>query len=565
LNKVTDKAQIASLVLRHGRILTLDEKHTEAAALAINGDSIIAVGSDADITPYIGPETQVIDLVGRLAVPGFIEGHGHFMELGRSLMALDLTKADSWDTIVVMVADAAKRTQPGTWIMGHGWHQDKWYHPAVPSGGEFLLDGKLNAAAPESPVLLSHASYHAVIVNAQALAVAGIQADAPAPLPSGIMRDTSGRLVGLLRDSAQDVVYEALRHDEQRQSPDRIYARIREQALLAARDALSKGITAFVDQGESFETLDFYKKLAEEGELPLRLYAMVGSEPVNRLEAKLKDYRLIHYGKEGYLTIRTIGEVLVDGALGTHTAWFLKPYADLPDSTGLNVVPLADVRQIAELALRHSYQLAVHAIGDRANHEVLNTFAAIFKAHHASGLRWRIEHAQHLAPADIPRFAELDVIASVQAVHATSDGTYVVKRLGEKRAREGAYVWHSLLQSGAVVTSGTDVPVEDENPIVNFHCAVTRQLSDGSRFYPEQRMSRLEALKSYTLANAYAIFEEDRLGTLEPGKLADITVLSRDIMEVPEDEIPDTQADYTIVGGHVVWGRTMGGQKSKTG
>ena len=555
MNEITDKTQLASLVLRNGRILTLDEKHPEAEALAVNGDSIIAVVSNTGIAPYIGPETHVIDLAGRLAVPGFIEGHGHFMELGKSLMALDLTKADSWEAIVAMVADAARRARPGAWIMGHGWHQDKWYNPAVPGGDGFLLDDKLNAAAPDNPVLLSHASYHAIIVNAQALAVAGIQADTPAPLPGGIMRDTSGRLVGLLRDSAQDVVYEALRHDEQRQSPDRIYARVREQALLAGRDALSKGITTFVDQGESFETLDFYKKLAGEGKLPLRLHAMVGSEPVNRLEAKLEDYRLIHYGKEGYLTIRTIGEVLVDGAIGTHTAWFLKPYADLPGSTGLNVIPLSDVRRIAELALRYDYQLAVHAIGDRANHEVLNTLAAVFETHHASGLRWRIEHAQHLDPADIPRFAELDVIASMQAVHATSDGAYVVKRLGEKRAREGAYVWRSLLQSGAVVTSGTDVPVEDENPIVNFHSAVTRQLSDGSRFYPEQRMSRLEALKSYTLANAYAIFEEDHLGTLEPGKLADVTVLSRDIMEVPEDEIPDTQVDYTIVGGRVVWDR----------
>ncbi len=553
--KIADKTRTASLVLQHGRILTLDERHPEAKALAINGDSIIAVGSDADIAPYISTDTRVINLKGRLAMPGFIEGHGHFMELGKSLLALDLTKVDSWDTIVAMVADTARRSQPGTWLMGHGWHQDKWYRPAVPGGDEFLLDGKLNAAAPENPVLLSHASFHAMIVNAQALAMTGIPVAAPAPLPAGIMRDSAGKLVGLLRDKDQAAVYAALRHDQQRQSPDQRQARMREQALLATQDALAKGITAFVDQGESFATLDFYKKLAGEGELPLRLYAMVGSEPVNRLEAKLKDYRLIHYGKEGYLTIRTIGEVLVDGAIGTHTAWFLKPYADLPDSTGLNVVPLTAVRQIAELALRFDYQLAVHAIGDRANHEVLNTFAAIFKAHQASGLRWRIEHAQHLDPADIPRFAELGVIASVQAVHATSDGAYVVKRLGEKRVREGAYVWRSLLQSGAVVTSGTDVPVEDENPVINFHSAVTRQLSDGSRFYPEQRMSRLEALKSYTLANAYALFEEDRLGTLEVGKLADITVLSRNIMEVPEDEIPETRADYTIVGGHVAWDR----------
>ncbi|MFC1911578.1 amidohydrolase [Chloroflexota bacterium] len=553
MNRITDKAQIASLVLRKGRILTLDETYPEVEALAVSGDHIIAVGSDADITLYIGPETRVIDLAGRLTVPGFIEGHGHFIELGKSLMALDLTKTDNWETIVAMVADAARHAQPGTWVMGHGWHQDKWHNPAVPGGDRFLLDGKLNAAAPDNPVLLSHASYHAMIVNAQALAVAGIHPDAPAPPPGGIMCDASGRLVGLLRDSVQDVVYEALRYDEQRQSPERTHARLREQARLAARDVLSKGITAFVDQGVSFETLDFYKKLAGEGELPLRLYTMVGGEPVNRLEAKLPDYRLLHYGIDGYLTIRTIGEVLVDGAVGTHTAWFLKPYADLPDSTGLNVVPLTDVRQIAELALRYDYQLAVHAIGDRANHEVLDTFAAVFKAHNVSGLRWRIEHAQHLDPADIPRFAELGVIASMQAVHATSDGAYIVKRFGEKRAREGAYVWRSLLQSGAVIASGTDTPVEDENPMANFHSAVTRRLNDGSRFYPEQRMSRPEALRSYTLANAYAIFEEDRLGTLGPGKLADITVLSRDIMEVPEDEIPGTQVDYTIVGGRVAW------------
>jgi predicted amidohydrolase YtcJ len=290
--------------------------------------------------------------------------------------------------------------------------------------------------------------------------------------------------------------------------------------------------------------------------LPLRLYTLISNESNEALEKHVAGYRMIDYGTHGFLTVRGIGEILADGALGTHSAWFLKPYNDRPESTGINVTPMSSIRRTAEIAIDHNFQLAVHAIGDRANHEVLNMYAEVFKQHpDKTGLRWRIEHAQHLHPTDIPRFGRMQVIASMQAIHACSDGPYVIKRIGRQRAKEGAYVWQSLLQSGAMLNQGTDVPVEDENPIPNFKCAVTRQLPDGSHFFPKQDLSRDEALKSYTLWNAYGIFKAKRIGSLRPGKLADIAVLSKDIMTIPADQIPEAKVDYTILDGKVVYQR----------
>ena len=256
------------------------------------------------------------------------------------------------------------------------------------------------------------------------------------------------------------------------------------------------------------------------------------------------------------LTVRTIKRS-IDGALGSHGAWLLAPYADLPSSSGLNTTTVASVEETARLAMLHDYQLAVHAIGDRGNRETLDIYERVFAANpDKTGLRWRIEHAQHLHPDDIPRFGQMGVIASMEAIHATSDAPWVVSRLGERRAREGAYVWQSLLQSGAVVTNGTDAPVEDVDPIASFYASVARRDNNGNAFYPDQRMSRMEALRSYTLSGAHAAFEEDIKGSLTPGKLADITVLSKDIMTIPEEEIPSTEVVYTIVGGKVMYSRT---------
>jgi predicted amidohydrolase YtcJ len=317
---------------------------------------------------------------------------------------------------------------------------------------------------------------------------------------------------------------------------------------------LSKGVTSFHDAGVSFEDIDFFRELAEAGELPIRLYPMVRRASNEEMAERLPAYRLIGHGNN-FLTVRSIKRQ-IDGALGAHGAWLLEPYEDLPTSVGLVLEEPDDIRRTAELAIEHGYQLNTHAIGDRANREVLDIYEDVMHSHpDNTDLRWRIEHAQHVDPADIARFVELALIASMQGVHATSDGPWVPLRIGDTRARTGAYVWRTLLDAGVVVTNGTDAPVEDVDPIASFHSSVTRLTADGTVFYPEQRMTREEALWSYTLANAYAAFEEDIKGSITPGKLADIVVLSHDIMTVPDAEILDARVDITILDGRIRYER----------
>ena len=563
----------ADLVFTNGKIVTLEAKQPQVTAVAVKDGRILALGSDQEIQHYVGPRTNRIDLKGALAVPGFIEGHGHFTSLGRSLLELDLTKAKNWDEIVQRVADAAKQAKPGQWILGRGWHQEKWDRSPEPNVQGLPLHAGLDRAAPDNPVVLEHASGHGLFVNAAVLSLLKITRDTPDPAGGQIVRDTQGEPIGMLWDNAMAPVRKAYQEELEHRSPRQAAAEFHRELKLAADDAVRKGITTFVDQGESFATLDEIKKFADENGLPLRLYAMVNVtasdadvaglpevddyakyDGYTQLERFLPAHRVIG-DADGHFTVRAVGEVLSDGALGSHTAWFLKPYDDLPSSTGISVTPPADVKRIADLALRDGYQLSVHAIGDRANHEILDVFQAEFAAHpDAKDLRWRIEHAQHLDSADIPRFGKLGVIASMQSVHACSDAPYVVKRLGEERAKAGAYVWRSLMQAGAVIANGTDVPVEDEDPIPNFYCAVTRRAkSDGTPFYPGQVMTREEALRSYTWNNAYAIFEEQELGSLAVGKRADITVLSKDILTVPEQDILKAKVVYTVVGGRIVY------------
>jgi predicted amidohydrolase YtcJ len=295
------------------------------------------------------------------------------------------------------------------------------------------------------------------------------------------------------------------------------------------------------------------KAMVDEGKLGVRLWVMVrqGNEAI---APKLAQYRMIGYGK-GQLTVRAIKKS-IDGALGPRGAWLLAPYSDKPNSSGLETTKVADIEETARLAMQHGYQLAVHAIGDRANRETLDIFERAFKANPSKkDLRWRVEHAQHVSAQDIPRFGRLGVIASMQGIHCTSDAPYVLERLGARRAQEGAYVWQKLLKSGAIIANGTDAPVEDLDPIASYYASVSRKLADGKVFYADQRMSRMEALKSYTLDAAYAAFEEENRGSLKPGKYADITVLSKDILKVPEDEIPTATVSYTIVGGKIAYQR----------
>jgi predicted amidohydrolase YtcJ len=408
----------------------------------------------------------------------------------------------------------------------------------------------LSEVSPENPVFLTHASGHASIVNARALELAEIDASTSDPPGGTIVRDESGDATGLLRETAQRLVDRAIAHAQEGRTPEEVEAEARRAVELAGEDALSKGVTSFHDAGSNFATIDFFKELEEEGALPIRLYVMVRRETNEAMDELLPRYKMLPEGND-FLTVRSIKRQ-VDGALGPHGAWLLEPYEDHA-SIGLNLEPLDDIMETARVAIKHGFQVNTHAIGDRGNREILDLYEAAFQEAGVedADLRWRVEHAQHLHPDDVSRFAELGVIPSMQGIHCTSDGPWVFRRLGPERARSGAYLWRDLIDSGAVVNNGTDTPVEDIDPLASFYASVTREMADGEYFFPEQAMTREEALASYTINGAYSAFEEDVKGSLTPGKYADITVLSKDIMTVAAEEILSTEVIYTIVGGEL--------------
>ena len=543
----------ADLVLLRGKILTVDAERPEVQALAARGELILAVGNDAEIEQYIGPSTRVIDLNGKLAIPGLIEGHGHFMRYGQSITELDLRGTQNWSQVVELVEEAAARTAPGNWIVGGGWHQGKWNRLPEPSVEGLPVHDSLTRVSPRNPVMLRHASGHGLFANASALEAAGIGPRTPNPTGGEIVRDTEGRAIGMLREDAAQPVHDALEQFRSQRPPAVIEAERREHIRLACEDAIAHGITSFQDMGSSFETIDLVKRVAAEGGLPMRV-ALAVEEPSDVMIDRLADYLMIGYG-DGYLTVRTVGEKVLDGALGTHGGWLLEPYTDLPRSSGFVVTPVEEIEKSAAIALEQGFQMAIQAIGDRAARVLLDIYEET--AAGRTDLRWRVEHAQVIHPDDLPRFAELGVIASVQGIFACSDGPWVIDRLGPERARERGYLFRTLMESGAVVTNGTDPPVENIDPMMSFHCSVARKLPDGTLFFPEQTLTREQALQSYTINNAYALFEEDIKGSLIAGKLADITVLSQDIMTIPADEIPNTVAVYTIVGGVVRYQHDM--------
>jgi len=537
----------ATLVLNNGRVVTADDARPVAEAIAVNGDTIVALGTNAEIGRYIGPSTQVINLGGQTALPGFIEGHGHFTGIGRAKLGLELMNTKSWDEIVKMVGDAAAKARPGQWIIGRGWHQEKWTSVPQPGVEGFPLHASLDAVSANNPVILTHASGHASFANAKAMELSNLTAKTPNPAGGEILKDKAGNPTGLLRETASGLIRPGTGQpvptaEERDAEGDRVVE-------LANREILSKGVTSFQDAGSSFGDVERFKRMVDDGRLQARLWVMIrgGGSP-----EQLSRGRLIDYGNK-HLTVRAI-KISVDGALGSRGAWLLAPYSDSVTSSGLGR-DLENVRTTAQLAIDHGYQLCLHAIGDRANREVLNIYEEAFRKNNRNGkdLRWRVEHAQHIHRNDIPRFGQLGVIAAMQGIHATSDAPYVTARLGAERAEEGAYVWQKLMKSGGMVINGTDAPVEDVDPIASYYATVTRKVADGSVFYPDQRMSRIEGLKSYTLWAAYGAFEEQTKGSLTPGKLADIVVLSKDITTVPDEEIRQAKVVYTIVGGRVVF------------
>lgn len=543
--------QPADLVLLGGNVVTLEKTAPEAEAVAVLNGRILAVGTDKEIKAYISDSTKVVELKGKLVIPGLIESHGHFSSLGRSKMQLDLTTVNNWDDVVVMVKEAVEKVKPGEWILGRGWHQEKWDKTPEPNVDGLPLHHSLSAVSPENPVFLTHASGHSAFANAKAMELSGVDKNTPNPEGGEIVKGTDGNPMGVFRERAQGFFRKALGEYLANRTPEQVKADELKVIELAEGACLKNGITTFFDSGTSFKTIDTYKQLIQEKKLNVRLNVMV-SERNAELEKHLADYKIIGFG-DNHLTVRCIKR-LIDGALGAHGAWLLEPYKSLPTSTGLNTESVEFMKETARIAIENGFQLATHAIGDRGNRETLDIYEEAFKAHpDKTDLRWRVEHAQHLHPDDIPRFGKLNVIAAMQGIHCTSDAPWVFKRLGDKRAEEGAYVWQKLKKTGALICNGTDVPVEDINPIACFYATVTRKTKDGSVFFGDQKMTREQALRSYTINGAYSGFEEDLKGTLRVGKLADITVLSKDILTVPDDEILDTEVLFTIVGGKVLY------------
>jgi len=545
----------AELVLLGGYITTVDSDYGNVSAMAINDYKITAVGSDEEVSGYIGEQTQVIELNGRFVMPGFIEGHGHYMSLGRSKQILDLNDVGDWSEIVRKVAVAVDKSKPGEWIFGRGWHQDKWQ--SVPSNA---VDGvpineTLNKISAENPVILGHASGHAAFWNDVALEIAGVNDDTLDPEGGTIVRDSTGKATGLMRETAQRLIRGPRNEYDGRLTPQQIELQNRERAKLAAEESLRNGITSFHDAGASFETIDFFKKLEAEGELDVRLYVMVRGESNALMDQALPQYKMVSEGND-FLTVRSIKRQ-IDGALGAHGAWLLDPYLDLPETDGLVLETVEDISGTAEIGVKHGFQVNTHAIGDRANREILDLYENIWQQLDVDGkqLRWRIEHAQHIDPEDVPRFGGLGVIASIQAVHGTSDGPWIPSRLGDIRAKATSQPWRDLFNTGAILTNGTDVPVERIDPIASYYSSVTRKMINGDAFYPEHKMTRVEAIETYTINNAYAAFEENFKGTLTPGKYADFIVLSKNLLTIKDSDIPSTVIDMTYVGGELKYQR----------
>ncbi len=532
----TPVASPADTVLVNGTIYTVDPGRPQVQALAIRRGRLLVLGSDDDVLASRGPETTVIDLGGRAVVPGLHDAHGHVAGLGQSLEVLDLRRTRDVRELAARVAARAAETPAGTWIVGRGWDQNTWPGAAWPTAAD------LDAVTPDHPVLLTRVDGHAALVNTRAIEAAGITADTPDPEGGRVIRGADGGPTGVLVDAAVSLV--------SRHVPPPTPEAIRRRVALADATMARLGITTVHDAGVPLSTVRLYRAMADEGALSTRIYAML---PASALKDGVLPPPLIGYATH-QLNVRAV-KLVADGALGSRGAHLLAPYADDPSTSGLAVTPAGELYEQVLAAVRAGYQPAVHAIGDRANRALLDVFERVQREVPASRqLRMRNEHAQILHPDDIPRFAALDVIASMQPTHATSDMAWVPARLGETRTR-GAYVWQTLLESGARVAAGSDFPVEDPDPMLGFYAAVTRQRPDGQPeggWMPAERMTREQALRSFTSEAAYAAHLEADLGMLRAGKLADLVVLSRDIMRIPAGAIPGTRAVLTMVGGRIV-------------
>lgn len=549
----TPDVEFADQVFMNGKVYTVDEEHPWVEAFATRGDRIVAVGSTEEIEKLVGVNTSATDLEGRFVMPGFIEGHAHFGGLGNSELNLNLLATTSWAEIIDSVRVRAERAKPGDWIYGRGWHQEKWTDTGYETVDGYPLHDALSEVSPNNPVVLTHASGHGAMANAAAMKAAGISGETTDPEGGRILRNAHGEPIGIFEERATAQLYDAL-NAYYASLPIELRKAEQVQAWrLASQACIEAGITSFQDAGTSRRDLDALRVLAKADSLDVRLWMMLreSCEEMAGESGSAAGLPWIGIGNDK-LTVRAIKTEL-DGALGSYGAWLLDDYSDKPGFRGQNTTTVEEVACIADLAFSKGMQLCVHAIGDRANRETLDIVAR-YSNQVDTALRWRNEHSQHIAVEDIPRFAETGTIASMQGIHATSDAPFVVARLGVERSRTGAYPWRSLLDAGAVVTNGTDAPVEDVSALASLYAMVSRkQKPGGEAFFPEQSLSRAEAIYAYTMANAYAAFEEKEKGSISVEKLADFIVLDRNLIECNVDSIPSAAVLRTFIGAEEVY------------
>jgi predicted amidohydrolase YtcJ len=506
--------------------------------MAIRDGRVVATGPARGVMTMRGPNTRVLDLNGRTVIPGMIDAHVHLLNLGNSLRNVDLVGTSSYDEVIARVVARARETPAGTWILGRGWDQNDW------GITQFPTHEALSRAVPNHPVVLTRIDGHATLVNDAAMRAANLTAKSQDPSGGRIERGANNAPTGVLIDAAMGLVNR------------RVPPASKEQMKTAVQAAIAEmnrwGLTSVHDAGVPRAVIDVYEEVAREGHFNIRDYVMVANNDSSINHYLQRGPQLGLY--DGRLWIKSI-KISADGALGSRGAALIEPYTDDPRNNGLALVPAGRVREVGVKALRAGFQLNVHAIGDRANRTVLDEFQAAFDSVPVADHRFRIEHAQIIHPDDVPRFAQLGVIPSMQASHQTSDMYWAVNRLGPTRVL-GAYAWRSLLNSGVVIANGSDLPVERTNPLISFMASVSRQDARGwpaGGWYPEQRMTREEALKSMTIWAAYSGFMEKDVGSLAPGKLADFVVLDQDIMRVPPELILNTNVLATYLGGRAVF------------
>src|SRR5262245_45552211 len=534
----------ADILFKNGNVYTANDKAAKAEAVAVKGDRIVFVGTNAAAQKFIGANTRVVDLKGNTVLPGFTDSHQHLSGVGQREMTLNLEGTTSLDDLLTKVKARVDQTKAGDWVTGRGWIETHWQPPVFPTRWD------LDKVAPNNPVILGRADGHGAVANSAALKLAGVDKNTPNPFGGEVSKDKqSGEPNGMLLDAAQGLV--------RRKVPPTTREDAERAVVLGVKRDIELGWTQIHDAGGSYEDIDIFKKLYASGQIKLRIYkAIYGPGP--------NASRLISDGpilgeSQNRLTVRTI-KVVSDGALGSRGAALLAPYSDDPETSGFLTVKTEDLRPMLVDALRKGIQVETHAIGDKANRFILDEYETALKAVPAADRkvadpRWRVEHAQIVNPADIPRFAKLGIIPSMQPSHAIGDLFFAPKRLGLDRLA-GAYAWESFIKSGVVVPGGSDAPVERGEPMIEFYAAVARKDPKGfssEGWHPEEAVTRDQALKMFTMWPAYAAFEEKLRGSIETGKLADLTILSADIMTIPELDILKTRCVMTVINGEIVF------------